>query len=88
MQRKCPRNFILGLLALCPASVVMAVDLSVASIEITQGLQTATGGLPLIARNATMVRVKIALVGPAQPGVDALLRIYSNGIEIPESPVL
>ena len=76
-----------GLLALCPASVVMAVDLSVASIEITQGLQTATGGLPLIARNATMVRVKIALVGPAQPGVDALLRIYSNGIEIPESPV-
>ena len=75
--------------ALACAAVAKAVDLSVASVEITQALQTASGDLPLIARNATMVRVKVSLNGQAtpQPGVDALLRIYANGVEIPQSPV-
>ncbi len=66
-----------------------AVDLSVSAVEITQGLQTTTGTTTLVARNATAVRVKISLNGQttAQAGVDAVLRIYANGVEIPSSPV-
>lgn len=93
----CPRQSIVsscvaGLaacLTLTVADRAQAVDLSIASIEITQGLQSAAGDLPLVARNATAVRVKISLNGEAVPvaGVDAVLRIYSDGIEIAESPL-
>ena len=74
---------------LCLAGTAHAVDLSVAHIEVTQGLQDASQSLPLIARNATLVRARISLNGQLTPqaGVDAVLRIYSNGVEIPESPV-
>lgn len=85
-----PRHLVASCLSgLAPAAVAQAVDLSVASFEITQGLQSAAGDIPLIARNATLVRVKVSLNGATAPvaGVDALLRIYANGIEIPESPV-
>lgn len=66
-----------------------AVDLSVSSVEVTQGLSAALGQHPLIARNATLVRVKVSLNGAVRPqaGVDAVLRVYSNGVELPESPV-
>ncbi len=76
-------------LAVSHTSSAFAVDLTVASIEITQGLQTAAGDLPLVARNATMVRATISLNGQTVPedAVDAVLRIYSNGVEIPQSPV-
>lgn len=80
--------------AIIAASAVLttathAVDLSVSAIEITQGFQTSTGTTTLIARNATVVRVKVSLNGQttAQAGVDAILRIYANGVEIPSSPV-
>ena len=75
--------------AMLPAMSSLAVDLSVAAIEVTQGLQSAAGDLPLVARNATLVRVTVSLNGgnAAVAGVDAVLRIYANGIEIPESPV-
>lgn len=75
--------------AMLPAMSSSAVDLSVASIEVTQGLQSAAGDLPLVARNATLVRVTVSLNGgtSAVTGVDAVLRIYANGVEIPESPV-
>jgi hypothetical protein len=71
------------------ASAAHAVDVSVSAIEITQGFQAAAGTTPLIARNATAVRVRISLNGQttAQAGVDAVLRIYANGVEIPSSPV-
>jgi len=76
--------------AVCvPASPSLAFDLSVASIEVTQGLQSAAGDLPLVARNATLVRAKISLNGhpDAVPGVDGVLRIYAGGVEIAGSPV-
>lgn len=66
-----------------------AVDLSVLGIEVTQGYQNSTNSNTLVAKNATVVRVRVSLNGQttAQPGVDAVLRIYSNGVEIPSSPV-
>lgn len=70
-------------------SVAFGVDLSIAGIEVTQGFQTATNSNTLVARNATAVRVRVSLNGQttAEPGVDAVLRIYSNGVEIAGSPV-
>ena len=90
MMSRLPRLTVAACLAgLAPAVAAHAVDLSVAAVEITQGLQSAAGDIPLIARNATLVRVKVSLNGALdpEPGVDAVLRIYANGIEIPESPV-
>ena len=60
----------LALAAVCTAAVASQaeasigegapiVDLSVASIEVSQGLQTTTNSLPFVARNATSVRVKV-----------------------------
>ena len=78
-----------GLTSLALAAAAHAVDLSVLGIEVTQGWQSSTNGNTLVARNATVVRVRVSLNGQAtaQPGVDAVLRIYSNGVEIPSSPV-
>jgi hypothetical protein len=75
--------------ALALATSASAVDLSVSSIEISQGYQAAAGTTPLVAKNATIVRVKVSLNGQTTPqaGVDAVLRIYANGVEIPTSPV-
>ena len=70
-------------------SIALAGDLSVAGIEITQGWQDASNATTLVAKNATAVRVRIAVTGQttAQANVDAVLRIYSNGVEIAGSPV-
>ncbi|MFO0827363.1 MAG: hypothetical protein U0572_04365 [Phycisphaerales bacterium] len=78
-----------SLVALAPtllASSALAVDLSVGSIEVDQAIQT--GALTLVAKNATIVRVKVAVTGSAAavPGVDAELHVFSNGVEIPGSP--
>lgn len=90
----------LALAAVCAAAAVPQhaaadgegapiVDLSVASIEVSQGLQTSTNSLAFVARNATSVRVKVSLNGSPAPvaGVDAVLRVFADGVEIPSSPV-
>lgn len=78
-----------GLVSLSLGRAAQAVDLSVSAVEVTQGYQSSTNSNTLVARNATVVRVRVSLNGQttAQPGVDAVLRIYSNGVEIPSSPV-
>ncbi len=77
---------VLTALAACCCSSALAVDLSVASVELTQGAQFGT--TTLVAGRATTVRVKIAVTGQttAQPNVDAVLRIYSGGVQIAGSP--
>ncbi|MFM7051231.1 MAG: hypothetical protein ACKOYN_03730 [Planctomycetota bacterium] len=73
------------------AASAPSVDLSVASIEVTQGIQDSSGSLPFVGRNSTLVRVRVAVAGAEPeggvPGVDAMLRIYANGEEIRTSPV-
>ena len=71
------------------STAASAVDLSVTSMEISQGFQATAGTTTLVAKNVTVVRAKISLNGQttAQAGVDAVLRIYSNGVEIFGSPV-
>jgi len=63
-----------------------ATDLTVAAIEVNQGVQY--GSTTLVARNATVVRVRVGVSGAkaAVPGVDAELRVFADGVEIPGSP--
>lgn len=63
-----------------------AVDLSVASIQVTQGFQN--GSTVLVGGRATMIRVTIAVADSAQavPGVDAVLRMIVDGVESPAGP--
>lgn len=73
----------------CCISSAHAVDVSIAAIEITQGSQVAANSTALVALNPTAIRVKVALNGQTTPqsGVDAIVRVYSNGIEIAGSPL-
>lgn len=68
------------------APTAAAVDLTVSAIEVNQAINLGT--TTLVARNATVVRVKIGIADStvAVPGVDAELRVYSGGVEIPGSP--
>jgi len=89
MFQRLPTASLACLAALATATLSHAIDLTVSSIEVTQGLQNAAGDLPLVARNATLVRAKISLNGHPSPvdGVDGVLRIYAGGQEIAGSPV-
>ena len=71
------------------ASAATAVDLTVSAIEVTQGFQASGNTTALVGFNPTSIRVKVALNGQTtpQPGVDALVRVYSNGVEIAGSPL-
>jgi len=68
------------------APSALAVDLSVASIEVTQGFQDGTVGF--VGGRSTMVRASISISGSGQavPGVDAVLRMFVNGVEWPAGP--
>ncbi len=73
-------------LAACCCAPLFAVDLTVSSVELTQGGQFGT--TTLVAGRPTMVRVKVAVSGQttAQSNVDAVLRVYSGGVQIAGSP--
>lgn len=77
-----------GMIALLAAATpAAAVDLTVQSLEINQGVQF--GSTQLIAGKTTMVRAKIGVTGSgaAVSGVDAVLRVFVNGVEHAASPV-
>lgn len=58
-------------------------DLSVGSIEITQGLQTSSNSIPLIAQRSTAVRVTVNTGGNVPiSGISGTLRVFVNGTEI------
>lgn len=63
-----------------------AIDLTVASLEITQGFQSGT--TTLVGGRPTMVRMRITVTGSttAVAGVDGALRVFSAGVEVPGSP--
>lgn len=74
------------LLLLAAASIlagpaVHAVDLSVASVELTQAIQDSSGSNALIAGNHTAARVYVQVSNSATPvgGVTAFLSVFKNG---------
>ena len=75
-----------SLLACSLSAPAFAGDLAVSSVELTQGAQFGT--TTLVAGRPTAVRVKIAVTGQttAQSNVDAVLRVYSGGVQIAGSP--
>jgi hypothetical protein len=82
------RSLILGLIGAAHLpSHAMAVDLTVASIEVNQADQF--GATKLFGNNVTWVRVKIGISGSASPvaGVDATLRMLVDGQPYPSSDV-
>jgi len=84
----CPvfSSFAASFSALALASAASAVDLSVTSVEVNQAINS--GSLTLVAKNPTIVRVKVGVAGSAVaiPNVEAELRVFSNGVEIAGSP--
>ncbi len=81
------RSTIVAVLAAGLSAAASAVDLSVSDIISVQSVQL--GNTPLIAGRSTMVRATVSVTGAAVavPGVDALLRVYINGVQAPWSPV-
>lgn len=74
-------------LALCaPALAEGVVDLQIDGIVVTQAISFASN--PQIAQNATMVRALVShdAAGPVD-GVDAILRVFVDGVEAAWSPV-
>ncbi|HEX5038096.1 MAG TPA: choice-of-anchor D domain-containing protein [bacterium] len=76
-------------------TAVSELDLSVAKIEVTQGIQDGAGDLPLVAGKKTEVRAFIAsaIRGTANTGntirrVDGLLHLRKNGTEVLGSPLM
>jgi len=66
----------------CPGSGD-AIDVTVASVQVTQAIQTPTNTVQLIAQRRTAVRATLAVSGGASPaGVTGRLHVFVNGAEI------
>lgn len=84
------RNATAALAVLCTAPLAAAgsdLDIQILGTPIAQVLQKNTA--QLTAGRSTMVRVAIRANGTVIPGteVDALLRVFVDGVEAPESPL-
>src|SRR5262245_52436436 len=79
---------VLGVLSFVPLVVAshpaLALDLSVTSVEVTQGLQTQTNTITLVSQRSTAVRATLGVGGTANPvaGVTGQLHVFVNGTEI------
>lgn len=71
------------LLALVFMGCPDAVDLSVTNVEVTQGIQTASNGITLVAQRGTAVRATINTNGAASvSGITGALHVFVNGAAI------
>jgi hypothetical protein len=66
------------------APAAQAVDLSVASVEVTQATQKPDNSIKLVARRSTAVRATIAVADSAAPVADVtgVVKVFRNGTEI------
>jgi hypothetical protein len=79
---------IAGLLLATPLALGQgAPDFFISGTEVVQSVQT--GDIGLTANKSTAVRMFVLSTGTVPPGtlVDGLMRVYVNGIELPESPI-
>ena len=77
-------------LGLTQASVsAQTLDVQIASIEVSQALPSDALSIPLTAGRSTYVRVEASLTNPPGTSVDldGIMRVYVNGVEVPESPI-
>ena len=83
-------SLLIAALGACsPNSSPAGTALSVTNIEVTQGVQTSTNTVQLVAQRSTAVRVTLATaVSVGVPGVIGLLRVFVNGVEITTAPGL
>ncbi len=95
MSINCPAavlasSLLIAALGACsPNSSPAGTALSVTNIEVTQGVQTSTNTIQLVAQRSTAVRVTLATaVSVPVPGVIGLLHVFVNGTEITAAPGL
>ena len=83
-------SLLIAALGACsPNSSPAGTALSVTNIEVTQGVQTSTNTIQLVAQRSTAVRVTLATaVTVSVPGVIGLLHVFVNGSEITAAPGL
>ena len=83
-------SLLIAALGACsPNSSPAGTALSVTNIEVTQGVQTSTNTIQLVAQRSTAVRVTLATaVTVGVPGVIGLLHVFVNGSEITAAPGL
>ena len=83
-------SLLIAALGACsPNSSPAGTALSVTNIEVTQGVQTSTNTIQLVAQRSTAVRVTLATaVNVGVPGVIGFLRVFVNGTEITTAPGL
>ncbi len=71
------------LLALLLMGCPPAVDLSVTNVEVTQGIQTTSNNVPLVAQRSTAVRATLGISGGSSvSGITGALHVFVNGAEI------
>jgi hypothetical protein len=72
------------MLAAVTPAVAQAVDIRVASVEVTQAIQTPTNSIPLVAQRGTAVRATIGVTGAVTPlsGITGKLHVYVDGVEV------
>ncbi|MBV7335691.1 hypothetical protein KFU94_47100 [Chloroflexi bacterium TSY] len=68
---------------------VTSLDLSVASVEFTQAIQTTDNAVPLVAEKPLVARLTVGVSGSGSSvsNVTAQLRAYRNGAELSGSPL-
>jgi hypothetical protein len=67
-----------------PTQPASAVDLSVASIEVTQAVQTESNAVTLVAQRNTEVRVTVGVTGASVPvpNVTGRVKVFIGGVEV------
>lgn len=85
--RLAPPVLALAALAVLSPEASAQFDAEVSQIHVTQAMQT--GATPVTGARSTFVRVTTALTNPPTDPVrlDGVMRVYVNGVEVPESPV-
>jgi hypothetical protein len=77
-------GLVLGPLAPAASLRPTQVDLTVASVEVTQAIQTPTNSIRLVAQRSTAVRATLGVTGAAAAlsGVTGALHVFVGGVEI------
>jgi len=75
------------LVASAGAAEAQGFDVTATDIQVTQAIQLPNGSTPLVAGRTTYVRASMSSQNFAGEQIDGYLRVFVNGVEIPESPI-
>ena len=77
--------------AVCLAGIgsvqAQGFDVTATDIQVIQAIQQPNGSTPMVAGRTTYVRASMSTQNGAGTMIDGHLRVFDNGVEIPESPI-